>query len=220
MRPTPRRLRRLHAAEFSEQSNDTRIETDLSMWLPPAPAVAFKTVRKFIGATVTWLTKRYWSRTTLECRYSRKQDLWLGLCSQGPRQDKELACHGLLRFISLEGNKKTHIGVHPKLNTTMKRYIKVIPAFDLAALPSELSKPETMARMQTITAVELKSALRRPKRSMMKEPCGFINFLPTSDVTVETYCQSCKKWFRFLFRRRKEIIYLPDTKSRCSQSWE
>lgn len=65
----------------------------------------------------------------------------------------------------------THMGVHPNENTTMNRYMKVIPAFALAGLvPGLLNKPVTMAKIPAMVAVDKSRILRRPKRSTVKDP--------------------------------------------------
>lgn len=44
----------------------------------------------------------------------------------------------------------------------MNRYMKLMPALALVALPNELSKPVTMAKMTVIIAVDVSKILRRP----------------------------------------------------------
>jgi len=62
------------------------------------------------------------------------------------------------------------MGVQPKENTTMNKKMKVIPALACIALPLELSRPVTMAKIHVIIAVEVSRILRRPKRSMIADP--------------------------------------------------
>jgi hypothetical protein len=79
----------------------------------------------------------------------------------------------LIKVIKLNPSTKknrTYIGVQPKEKTTMNRYMKLIPALALVALPKELSRPVTIANITVMMDVDVSNILRRPKLSITAEP--------------------------------------------------